>query len=384
MANTLTNAQVNNFLASKGLAQVAGTGQAQGLITSGGFQKDFEQYQKNLGAIPGGTVNKSVAQTQNLPANFGSAPMTVEPLNQWQKEAMQAIANPGQLGGGGMTEAIAQLKALMANPQIAAANFTNPLATQYLTQAGGIANQAAAPITQSQVQEFANPFAQSLIDKLNESVGAREASVTANQGMRGAASFGDTVQGQRMGAIDRAQIQGEGDIRYKTFQDALTALQNQRGQQIQAAGTLGNLGTGAQNVTQSATGQALTGAGQLFNAGSNMTTQGFNTLKEKLNVGNQLQSYNQGVNNLIGNDILAQQGFEGNQITQLINMLKNYSGGDSRLVPSTNTLGTAGNIATIIAGLLKSQGGTPAGGTSTGNAANYNWNNNGFDWSVAT
>lgn len=299
---------------------------------------------------------------QGLPQNFGSAPMTVEPLNQWQKEAMQSIANPGMLGGGGMQDSIAQLKQFLANPLAGAARFTNPMATQYLTQAGQVANQAAAPITQGQVQEFANPFAQSLIDKLNESAGAAQASITARQGMRGAASFGDTVQGQRMGAIDRGRVQGESDIRYKTFQDALSALQNQRGQQIQVAGTLGNLGTGAQNVTQSATSQALTGTGQLFNAGQAATQQGFETLKNKLAVGNQLQSYNQGVNNLIGQDIQNQQGFEGNQISQLINMLQKYGGGASSVVPSSNALGTGGNIATIIAGLLKSQGGTPSNG----------------------
>lgn len=356
MANTLTNAQVNNFLASKGLPQVAGTGQAQGLINSGGFQKDFAQYQQNIAKAP----TQTVAQQQNLPANFGSAPMTVEPLNQWQKEAMQSIANPGMLGGGGMTEALAQLKALLSNPQAMAEKFTNPLATQYFTQAGQVANQAAAPITQAQVQEFANPFAQSLIDKLNESAGMAQASATAHQGMRGAASFGDTVQGQRMGAIDRGRLQGESDIRYKTFQDALAALQNQRGQQIQAAGTLGNLGTGAQNVTQSATGQAITGTGQLFNAGQTMTNQGFEALKNKLAVGNQLQSYNQGVNNLIGNDILAQQGFDANQISNLLAMLSNYKGGASGLVQGSNTLGTVGNIATLLAGLLK------GGGSNTG------------------
>jgi hypothetical protein len=286
--------------------------------------------------------------------------MTVEPLNNWQKEALQGLANPGNLGQGGITGGIDALKALLANPQATAANYTNPQATQFNTQAGQLVTQGTAPITQAAVQELANPFSQALKDQLTEAGARARASLTAQQGQRGAASFGDSSFGIRSGMLDQSLLQGEGDINYKTFTDALAALENQRGRSIQGAGTLGNLAAGAQNVTSNAVNQGLNTAGALFDAGTSATNTGFNTLNQKLNAGNSLQAYNQGVNNLIGNDILASQNYEGDNLSALINMLSQYGGGGSQILPTTNSITQGGSIATILASLLKGSGSNQA------------------------
>jgi hypothetical protein len=366
MANLFTQAQVEAILRPYGFKGAATGGAAQTFINSNSAAKaaydaavkkatSSASTAKPVTATPTAPVAQpttTVAQQQNLPANFGSAPMTVEPLNQWQKEALDMLANPGQLGQGGITEGIAAIKKMLANPSQFTAQFTNPQATQFNQQAADMVKSGVAPVTQEEVMGVANPFAEALKSKLSEAGARARASLTARQGMRGAASFGDSSFALRQGEIDRGLIQGGADIDYQTFRDALEQINTSRNRQVTGGSTMGSIAGNAQDVTSNAANIGLGAAGKLFDAGTSATETGFNAIKNKLGAGTAVQQYNQGVNDLIGQDITGQQDYERQMLDNLTALLGKYSGGSSVAVPTTNSLTKIGGTASALSGLL--------------------------------
>lgn len=290
--------------------------------------------------------------TATSPYAGGVVPMTVEPLNSWEKTGLSSLANPGQLAGGSMDMVNKILQQMAQNPQAFAAQNTNPLATQYSKQAGDLTTASTAPITQSEVAGVANPFSAALKDQLTQAGQKARAAITANQGLRGARSFGDTSQGNEMGLLDQGITNAGANIDYSTFQDALSQLQAERGRTLSAGGQLGTLATGAQGITSNASSGGLAGLSALFGAGSNITQQGLDNIKNQIGAGNYVRTYNQGVNDLIGQDIQAGNSYPTTNLTNIMNLLKNFQSGTAGAVPGANSLETAGGGLTAGSGLL--------------------------------
>lgn len=280
----------------------------------------------------------------------GVTPMTAEPLHQWEKDALNKAANPGMLGGGGMVGGLSALKDIMADPQAYAAKFESPYFKEYMGKAGAATAEGMRAIGMPEINEIQNPFAQSQKEKLTRSGQMLRTAITAGQGMRGGRSFGDTSTGVRNAELDTQLLQGESDIDYKTFQDALAQINTNRGRAFQGAGLYGNLAQAGQGATSDAIRTGMAGAGQMVDTGQILTDSGWNTIDRQLGAGKYVRDYQQGITNQTGQDILSGQDYEATQLQNLMNLLNSYGGNTTVSAGGggANTLERIGGIGSIV------------------------------------
>lgn len=296
------------------------------------------------------TYANTMPAASTMPAQYtgGVVPIGVEPLHQMEKNALTVS---GYQGGGGMATALDYLKQMTANPSQFATQYTNPLATQYMGQAGQATQTGMAAITPDEVFSMQNPFSDALKSRLSEAGEKARAAILANQGTRGARSFADNRQGIRESNLDTQMLMGEGDIDYKTFQDALGIVQNGRNRSLQGGAQLGSLGTQAQGITNSAMQTGLSGIGALFNAGLQQTQQNFQNQDRAARAGGFIRNYNQGINDMAVNDIMGEQGFDASKVSQILGWLKEYQSKTSGGSSGANSLQTMSNLLTMGGGL---------------------------------
>ena len=363
-----------NFGANAALNQklAASTGYT-GNFGSGGFQQFLAaQDAKAKATQPPGTAAPAAG---NLPAQFqnGTVPITVEPMNDWQKEALSALQNPGSLGGGGMIDAQNMLKEMLANPQAFAAKYTNPQATTALNSGQAALAAGTAPITMQDIQGVENPYADALKARLTQAGERARAAINATEGQRGGRSFGDTATGVRNANLDSELLMGEGDINHQSFADAVAMLQDMRNRSVQGGQAFGNLATQAQGINTNAAQTGMAGTGALFDSGQIRTNQGFQNINNRLAAGDRVFNYNQGVNNLIGEDMLKDTPEA--KIGQIMEWLKSLQSNNSGATPAANSMTTAGGIMNTLAGLFNGGGGSfaPAGPVTTSNTGSLPW-----------
>lgn len=282
----------------------------------------------------------------------GFVPMTVEPLSEWEKQGLTTMAQPPAFGNGSMVMANDMLQRMIQNPQAFAQQYTNPLATQYMGEAGDLTRQGSGQITFDEIQAAMNPYAGALKNRLSEEAQRARTEILANQGMRGARSFGDTAQGVRMGELDKEVLSKSSDIDYQQFADAKAMLEALRNRQLSGGGQMGNLGTAAQGITSNAMSGGLAGVGQTFNAGAGLTDLGFRKAQNQIDAGQYVRSYNQGVNDLIGSEMLTGQNEGERRLSNTLDFLQNYQSGMSGGTQGANTLQTLGGLGTFAGDLL--------------------------------
>lgn len=295
----------------------------------------------------------------------GVVPMTVEPLHAWEREGLSNLASPGLLGGGSMLKANTMLQEMTADPAAFAKKYMNPEAMGYLRNGADATSAAMTPITMQDVQGIANPFSSALKNRLTEQGNRARAAIIANQGMRGARSFGDTAQGVRQGMLDQEMLSKSSDIDFNTFESALQQLQQMRDRSLSAGGQFGNLATTAQGITSNANQTGLGGLSALFGAGSAMTQNGIDSIKNKIAAGNYVRTYNQGVNDLIGNDLLAEIADPAKKISTVLDWLRSFESGTAGATPKANSLQTAGGGLSAAGDLLSFFGNSGGSGTSS-------------------
>lgn len=326
-------------------------GQQSGLLQPGETATGGLLIQRARDAGQMNQLNQAV-NFYNNPNQGGVVPMTVEPLHQFERDALTQMANPPSYGQGSVAQANQALQQMMGQPTV------NPLAQQYLEQAGEFTRQGAAPVTLEEAQGVANPYAQALQDRLTQQGERARAEILARQGRRGASSFGDTATGEEMGFLQEEMSRGRSDIDFKTYESAFDRLMRQRELSQRAGGTLGQLGSAAQGVTASGAGIGLQRAGALYNAGMGMTDLGRMINQDRLQAGRTIRDYNQRVSDLVASDILGQQQFEPQQLAQIQSLLDIYkSGTSSQQTPGANTLQQLGGLAGGFGDYLSSEDG---------------------------
>jgi hypothetical protein len=374
MAATLNNAQVNQFLASQGLAQNAGSGQANAAISGAGLDDAFARFQVAQGGITdAGTINQINAVPQG--AGRGVVPMTTEPLHGYEKTGLNQLANQNT---GNFQQVLAQLQAMNANPQGTAANYTNPNATRFMDAAGSATSAGLAPVTAEQIQGQANPYAAGMKTNLNEAGQRARAMLTANQGVRGARSFGDTSTGQQLGAIDAETLKGGREIDYNTFETARDQLNTERNRSIQGGGQFGQLATGAQGITSDALRSALAGLTGSGAAASDAFNISRTAAQDTLGAGGYIRKYNQGINDKLESDILAEGNYSKQNLNDIIAQLNAAFGGGTSYsnTPTANNYQIGSQLAGTLAELIANNSANKGSGTTsnkTGNAANFDW-----------
>jgi hypothetical protein len=143
------------------------------------------------------------------------------------------------------------------------AGFAQP----YIQQAAGYANQAAQPLTATQIAQYQSPYTQQVVDATQRQFD--RANSQAQNNLRGRAAAQGALGGNAapIAAADMAYQQQLGQapviagLMNQGYQTALGTAQQQQQNLGNAAYSLGNLGVAGQNA-------ALTGAGAQLGAGS--------------------------------------------------------------------------------------------------------------------
>jgi len=144
------------------------------------------------------------------------------------------------------------------------ANFAQP----YVQQAAGIAQNAATPLTQQQIQQYQNPYTQNVVDATQAQFNNQNAQ--QRQGVIGNEIASGALGGNRVG-VERANLANQQQLAQapviaglydKSYQQGL-ATANQQFQQnpLAASGAIANYGISGQ-------GAALSGAGAQLGAGT--------------------------------------------------------------------------------------------------------------------
>ena len=299
----------------------------------------------------GGLTNQYLAAQQGAnamqPNQNGVVPMTVEPLHQWEKSGLSGLASVGQGGAAASQAAMNQFSTMLSNPQSFAQLYTSPYFKQYLDSASGALADGTKPVTMEEIQEVANPYADHLKTQLSEEGERARAQITAALGNRGARSFGDTVSGNRLSAVDKSVIDGMGDINYKIFQDALGQVNTNRNRSFNAANGYQGLAGLSQQGFGNAIGLGIDGASRQFDMGRT-------ALSDTIDAGKYVRSYNQGINDQIGSEIKASQNQDITNLQTMVDLImRAYGGGSSMPVEKANSLQQVGAGLTGLYGLGK-------------------------------
>lgn len=294
-------------------------------------------------------LQQDMASYQNpTPNQGGFVPATIDPIHQYTKAGLQQLAEPPAYGQGSMAMANQYLQNLLNTTQP-----INPMADQYLQEAGGMVSGSAAPITMEDIEAIRNPYSQALQDRLTEQGRQARAAILAHQGTRGGQSFGDTSQGVRESYLDAEMLRGRQDIDFNTYESAISQLQNQRGRELQAGNTMGNLGATAQNVTGAGVNNALNLASGVFGSGKYLTELGRQNASDQIEAGEFIRRYNQSVNDQIAANILGEANYEPQQLATVQNLLAGFQSGTGYTPMSTpSTLTRIGGGATALSGYL--------------------------------
>jgi hypothetical protein len=190
-------------------------------------------------------------------------PQAMAAYNSLLGRAGQVANTPYQAYGG---EGVAGINAqqMMGIGNINAnAGFAQP----YIQQASQYANQAAQPLTASQIQQYESPYTQDVINatqnQFNTQNAQQQSQVMGNAAAQGAlgGNRAGVAQALTAGQQQQAQAPVIAGLQNQGYQIGLqTALAEQQNQG-QAAYSLGNLGVAGQNA-------ALTGANAQIGAGS--------------------------------------------------------------------------------------------------------------------
>jgi len=330
--------------------------QMQPMVNYGGKPPTYEEY---VASRNGGGTASTQATTQSTAAQTvqgGGIPLSAEPLHQWEQTALSRTANPGMLGGGGMEQGQQLLKDFAANPQEFISRFTNPMASQYLQQAGTAFTGANAPVTGEEIKARMNPFQQEVIDtslaQQSQAAQKAKAALLKNLGTRGAAGFGSTISGTQLGEMEAGNVRDAASLgaglRYQGFNDALGQVNTERNRGVQVGSGFGNLGTQAQNVTASAAGLGTGTAGSLFDTGNVMTNQGYNTLDRMLGAGKYVRDYNQGLATAAEQEMMDAQNFPMTQAQNVLNLLQGVRSGATQATPATYTPSRTGAVLSAL------------------------------------
>lgn len=129
----------------------------------------------------------------------------------------------------------------------------------YFQQATGYANQSAGPISDSQVANYLNPYANYVLGNLNEVFGQQQRNTTG-QLTQAAGGLGADRIALGQGELGRQQGLAAGQTMSGIYQQALNAAQNEMQRKQGSAYLLANMGPAAQNARLQAI-QAQLGVG---------------------------------------------------------------------------------------------------------------------------
>lgn len=202
------------------------------------------------------------SQTSTTNSSQSYTPAALQQLQDIYSKAASAASTPYTPYTGQLTAGLTDTQQQGINNVNAAANSAQP----YFNQAADYARQGASTITPQQIQQYQNPYTQSVINatqkQFDEQNGQQQQQVLGNAASQGALG-GDrsaVLQALTAGQQQMAQAPVIAGLQSQGYQQALQAAQADRSAAQTGASQFAGIGTGAQSA-------ALQGAGAQLQAG---------------------------------------------------------------------------------------------------------------------
>jgi hypothetical protein len=194
-------------------------------------------------------------------------------------------------------------------------------AAQYQQQASNLAQQAAGPLNVNQyLSPYTNQVVNSTLAQINQENGVQD-----NQALGSAISSGNAFGGDRAGVAQAQLASNQGintnatiaNLQNTGYQTALSAAENQAGQENTAAGTIAGLGTQSINAgtAYGNLGAGVSGVGNsIAGIGTNISGVGNTQSNEASNISNIGSTYQN--NSLAANNALMAAGTQAQNTSQ--------------------------------------------------------------------
>jgi hypothetical protein len=281
-------------------------------------------------------------------------PSNIEPLNEWQRNAMQGLAT---MNHGDMLEGMrTQANAYGQNPSAQAQRFIDPAATAAIGNMGGAISQGTQRFGGDALSRYMNPYTQEVIDRslsgINRDEATRRASLEAGMGVRGARSFGNQGRDIQMSELARNMDSLRGktrsELNYQGFNNAVGQFNTEQDRILSGAGMYGNQANIAQNVFNSGNQSALNSIGMLGDASTRFYDERRKAAEGKLGVGNQLQQFNQGIANAAAQEMGADQAYDWQQIQNAGAAMNPFLTGQASYTQTPNWANKLGGAMTAV------------------------------------
>jgi len=203
------------------------------------------------------------SNTTSTSSSTSADPQAMQVYRDLLSRAQGVASTPYQAYSGDLTAGINSQQQAGIGGINANAGYASP----YIQQAAGQATSSSAPITGGQIQNYMNPYQQSVIDATLAQMGhenqTAQASLTGNQIAQGALGGNATgvARGILAGQQGRTMASTVAGLNQQNYQQALSAAQAQQQTGIAGANALANYGVAGQSA-------ALQGAGAQLSAGT--------------------------------------------------------------------------------------------------------------------
>lgn len=290
-------------------------------------------------------------QNPNLPQyNGGVVPITIENMDPLQVQGLQELAN---LNYGGMVpRSLAAGKQLAANPQAFAQQYISPTAASALNNMGAAIGRGTQGFTMADLANYMNPYTQQVTDAtvagINEDAARERARLTANQGLRGSRSFGDTSTGVQNAELTRnmGTLLGKtrADLNYKGFGDAMTQFNTQQDRTLQGAGLYGNQAATAQDIFSNGLQGGINSIGSMTDLGNSYYNARRQQAVDKGAAGDAYYNFNQNVANQIGSEINKVVGLDSTRLSELAKYLGAFMPSSYDYIEKPNAMQRLGSV----------------------------------------
>lgn len=265
-------------------------------------------------------------------APVATMPGLTEGLHNWEKKALLSLSDTASKAGNAqMDGALSQLQALLAN---------NPNYTQL---SGNAVSQGMAPVTAGEVTSLQNPMVQGLKDNLSQSAERIRAQIVGKQGLRGGRSFGDTSTGTQLAGLNDSVLSGMNQLDYQSWQDALDQVNQNRNFAFAGANQYGSLGANQINAVNG-----------LFDMASALKQSRISDMNNKLNAGQYVRQFNQGINDKLTGNIIAEQNAPYEMAMKMLELSKGFQSNNTSGAGVSN-LERYGGLAQALSGLFKDE-----------------------------
>lgn len=302
--------------------------------------------------------------------NQGAMPLHIEPLHSGERSALSNMlgvgVGDGLAGGGGMVDAQRMQRDLMSNPSQAAANYTSPQVMQFMQTGQQSLNNANSAVqsglrgyVQADVDKYFNPYTEQVINRNNAALTSQGekamAALLAQEGQRGARSFGGSMTARRMSDLENDLLDRRADmdanLRYQGFNDAVANMNNERSRSLQGAqiynqnASIANQGAAnAQNISNSALDMAGRDIGTLFDMGRQQTAQFERNRLNQLGAGNTIRTFNQSIADYVAQDMLNEQNYPRENLRNTLSLLPSFQSNIGSTPLRNNDLGEIGAV----------------------------------------